>query len=140
MNVTAAQRLPRQDNTEDFWTEGRLIRFLVFALFLTVMAMTVIFHQQAKLRSALTQVTSTQSSIQKTQAEGRERALITRAQTCRIVNALALSLGEVCLVDEVAQYYDPNEQVTGNTFREDSLALLCRIAASQELLVPECMR
>lgn len=118
------------------WTEERLLKFVIFAIVMLFIGLTITFVQQADLHMRQDEIITVQQKIVDDRAVGRQNGFKNRAQSCRVQNALALELTEECLSPEVIQYYDHDEVISGTTFRDDTRVLLCELLIQQGLEVP----
>lgn len=99
------------------WTEERLLKFLIFGLFLLFSSLTVVFFQQSSLDGGIASVLGAQDRIAADQQEiiedrvvGRENGFKNRSITCMslvVDNDRDFALPTTCTDDEILKYYPP---------------------------------
>lgn len=119
-----------------FWSDDRLLKFLIFVLLVMLVVLSFTLRQQVAIQD-------TQRGIEAEQQLSVERSNINRALNCAIVRGLGMELPEDCLWSHITEYYDPSADPVAGVDSEGQRVnrrLLCQILATIEGHAPECRR
>lgn len=95
------------------WTSERLLKLVIFACFLMVAALTVVFVQQNAINDRIDSLNSSQEEFKDVQTESRDRNRQVKGIVCRIEYAIGLESSPVCTTPKLLeQYWSPENSVS----------------------------